>query len=251
MKPQLAIAVLLGVLFCPFAASAQDENPVIFGTYFYCDQSRESTADVLVENVLGAIFDRHVEAGNLTAWGWLGHHSGGKWRRVHYMVAASQDGLLDTRDQVIEEFGEYSSASQELNAICPSHDDYIWTFEAGSEPGDELAQERPAAGYSTYFTCDISREARADTLIMEAIGPILDRHVGEGELNSWGWFSHTSGGKWRRLVVYDGADHKSVLNAVQAAITDVGAEQQAAGTEFSEICNSHTDYMWNILVARP
>jgi hypothetical protein len=244
--------VLVGVLFVPLAASAQDEAPIVHGAYYYCDQSREATADMIVENVLAEIFDRHVEAGNLTAWGWLGHHSGGKWRRVQYMVAANQDALLDTRDQIIEELlGEYSSATQGLIAACPSHDDYIWTFQAGSQPGDDLAQERPSAGYSTYFTCDISREARADTLVMEAIGPILDRHVGEGELNSWGWFSHTSGGKYRRLAVYDGADHKSVLNAVQAAIADVGAEQQAASTEFSEICNSHTDYMWNILVARP
>ncbi len=254
MKTQLAIAVGLGVLLCPYAASAQDEepSPVVIGTYFYCDQSREAAADVLVEEVFGPLFDGHVEAGHLTAWGWLGHHVGGQWRRVLYLVASSVDGLLDTRDLIIEEFAaDQADAFNELTAICPSHDDYIWTSVASSQAPSEAAVARPPAGFSTYYQCDISREARADTLIMEAIGPILDRHVGEGGFNSWGWYSHLVGGEWRRLAVFDGADHKTVFNTLGTVRTEVAAEQPDAATEFGEICNAHQDYMWNILISHP
>jgi hypothetical protein len=253
MKPQLAVALVLSVPLWPHVASAQeDASPAIQATYYYCDQSRAAAADTIVEEVLGPVFDKHVAAGHLTAWGWLGHHLGGPWRRVAYTVAPSVEVLLDTRDQVIEEIFEAQGAAiRELTAICPRHDDYIWEFVAGSQPPAELALARPTAGYSTYYECDISREARADTLMMQAVGPILDRHVGEGGFNSWGWYSHRVGGKVRRLAVFDGADHKTLMNTIGAVFAEVGEEQSAAGTEFGEICNAHEDYMWNILIARP
>lgn len=253
MKPLFAIVAALAVLLGPYTASAQQEPPpMAMASYYRCDQSREAAADTIMRDVLGAIFDRHVSAGHLSAWGWLGHQSGGEWRRANYFVAPNLDVLLDTRDQIIEEVeNEHADDAQRLFAICPSHDDYIWTTVATSQEPGELAQARPEAGYSTYFQCDISREARADTLLMEAIAPILNRHVGDGELNSWSWLSHRSGGKWRRLAVYDGANHKTLLNTLDKVIAEIGSEQAAAGTEFSQICNAHQDYMWNIVIARP
>ena len=251
MKPQHIIAAALGVMLCPYAAAGQDES-VAFATYYHCDQSREEAADVIVENVLGPIFDEHVSAGQLTAWGWLGHQAGGDWRRLGYFVAADTDVLLDTRDQIIDALvNEHAAAMRELTAICPSHDDYIWSSVASSEPLSELAEDRPGAALSTYHVCDISRQTRADTLLTEVLAPIFDRHVGEGEFTSWSWLSHIIGGKYRRLLALDGADHKTILNTLGTVIGEIQEEHPDEAREFSEICNSHQDYMWNILISKP
>jgi len=34
----------------------------------------------------------------VSAWGWLAHHTGGKWRRGLYRTAPTIDGLLDSGD---------------------------------------------------------------------------------------------------------------------------------------------------------
>ncbi len=94
-------------------------------------------------------------------------------------------------------------------------------------------------------------EARADSLVMEKFTPIFNRHVSEGNINSWAWHAHQVGGKLRRLFVLDGADHKSLLDAREALIQDVGATAPEAGAEFSRICGVHYDYMWDIQIARP
>ncbi len=253
MKPQHIIAAALGMMLCPYAAAGQEEAPpVAFATYYYCDQSREEAADVIFEEVLGPIFDEHVSAGHLSAWGWMGHQAGGKWRRLGYIVAADTDVLLDTRDQIIDELlTEHGDAAQELTAVCPSHDDYIWSSVAGSQPVGELAEDRPDADLSTYYVCDVTRQARADTLVTEVFAPIFDRHVGEGEFTSWLWLSHIVGGKYRRLLGFDGADHKTILNTLGTVIGEMQEEHPDEAREFGEICNSHQDYMWNILISKP
>lgn len=252
MKQHIAIAVALGALLNAYPASAQDSQPVSFAIYYHCDQSREARTDTIVQQVLAPIFDRHVSAGHVMAWGWLAHHAGGHWRRLAYYVASDRDVLLDTRDQIIEEVGrDHAAALQELTAICPTHDDYIWTSVASSQPASEVGQARPPAGFSTYYECDISREARADTLVTEVFAPIFNRHVSEGQLDSWSWLSHIVGGKWRRLGVFNASEHNTILNVRDQIIEEIGNKHPAAGREFGEICTAHQDYMWDIRIARP
>ncbi len=117
---------------------------------------------------------------------------------------------------------------------------------AGSQPAGEVAQDRPAAGLSTYWECDITREARVDSLVTEAIAPVLQKQVSSGALNSWAWFAHVIGGKYRRLTVLDGADAKSLLAAQEDLVQKMRSQNAAAFREFGEICGSHQDYLWNI-----
>ena len=124
--------------------------------------------------------DGFVEDGTITAWGWLSHHTGGRWMRVFYHQAKTMDGLMDAYDKLGE--GQDEEEAEEFGQICNAHDDYIWQVMNGSQGG-----ERGEAGFSVYHTCDISREARADEIVDEHFAPILNAMVEEGKLTSWGW----------------------------------------------------------------
>lgn len=252
MKRLLALAVAAGALIVPETSLAQDANPYAFGIYYKCDQNREAFADVIQENTMGPILDSHVEAGRLLAWGWLSHRIGGEWRRAEYMIAPDRATLLTVRNAVIETLqagGEAQQASRELTDICPDHDDYIWRVVAASDPA--FGQARPSAGMSTYYECKIAEEGRADEIVTEVLAPILNRHVGDGAFNSWGWLAHDVGGKYRRLLTFDAQDGPTLYAHRDALLADVQSEAAEAAAEFNEICDSHEDYQWDITISRP
>jgi len=134
---------------------------------------------------------------------------------------------------------------EEFNNICSSHDDYIWLQEVGSEALQSSAQERPAVGMTSYMVCD-SREGEADEIMQTAFSPILNRHVQTGDINSWSWLRHGVGGWYRRALVLDAADYKSMLDYWEKLWADLEAEQPELLREFSSICDSHTDYIWDL-----
>jgi hypothetical protein len=153
------------------------------------------------------ILDGLVEDGTILAWGWLKHHTGGDWRR-----------------------------------ICPRHDDYLWQAEGGTS-----GKERGKIGFSVYHFCDINREDRADEIVAEHVAPILDKMVEDGKLTTWGWQSHVIGGRARRLQTMTATDMGALLSARQEAIATIYEEDNEAGTEFSDICGPHVDYIWDIV----
>ena len=46
-------------------------------------------------------------------------------------------------------------------------------------------------------------------------------------------------------------DHKSLLKARSELIEAMYAEGNTAGEEFTTICGSHADYMWDIQIETP
>lgn len=253
MRHELASLVVIGALLSPLAAPAQEApRPVAYATYYECDQSREARADTVLRQRIAPILDRQVEAGSISAWGWLAHHTGGQWRRVLYFIAADLDRLLDAQRAIVQGVQQAQpGAFRELTAVCPAHDDYIWTSVASSTPAAELATQRPAASLSVYIACDASREARADSIVTQAFAPILNRHVEAGHLSSWSWLSHSIGGEWRRVAIYFGPDHKTILRARTLILTEVAEEQPEAFRDLNEICGSHQDYLWDTQISRP
>ncbi|MGH7629001.1 MAG: hypothetical protein ACREOF_06355 [Gemmatimonadales bacterium] len=226
--------------------------PFVYATYFQCDPSREARADALMREAIGPLLDQRVADKKLTAWGWLAHSLGGQWRRVSYSVAPTRDALLDAQSGVGAEMrSRQAKAWAEFNSICSSHEDYIWQAVASSQGGEQLARSRPAAGYSIYYECTMARQTRADTLTTQAFAPIFARHVKQGGLSSWAWYEHATGGKYRRLLVFDGASHKAVLASSDSIVAAIAKERPAEGNEFNEICPSHQDYLWDIQTARP
>lgn len=250
--PAKRLCLLFGfvsILAAPTYALAQEETPLVYATYYKCDPTREDRADAIMNEAYGPVFDNAVAAESITGWGWIAHHTGGPWRRANYFGASNRDALFDALEEIQAGIGD---ASDELAAICSWHEDYIWEpVAAAPEGAGEVVTDRTSATHGSYFMCDMSRQARADALFNEALAPIFNRHVGDGELNSWSLWGHHTGGKWRRLLILGGADHKTVQAARQAIINDLESEQAEAMQEFFSICGTHQDYLWDIQIARP
>ena len=245
----LALGLLIAALVLPHPALAQDaDQPVSVGTYWRCDQSMEARADEIIQEVWVPVMEKHMSAGHLEGYGYLAHWVGGEWRRLSYLTASDLNSLLDIRDVIIEELiADNSEALDELTAICPSHDDYIWINAGGGEATEPAAEI--GASFGTYYICDFARESRADTLVLETFAPIMNRHLSADELSSWSWLQHWVGGKYRRLWSVRAADHKTAVAGRDAIEEEMFAQFPAEAEEFSQICNSHTDYMWNIQVS--
>lgn len=242
--------VILGLAAVASTAVAQeDEAPSSFtyATYFYCDVTGQDRVDEIVKTVNAPVYDQMVKEGAITGWGWLAHHTGGKWRRIQYYQAPSVAGLLDAQEEMNKRFSALDDdGDMEFGKICKAHEDYIWEVEAGSS-----GETRGKAGFSVYYKCNESKEERADEIFAKDFGPILDKYVADGRLTSWGWSSHWVGGAFRRLQTMTAANHKDLLKARGELIDEMYAEENKAGLEFNEICGSHADYMWNIELETP
>jgi hypothetical protein len=248
--------LIAAFLLClPAVAGAQEEEKqtsFVYATYFECDVSKQWRVDEIVETSYAPAFDAAVEAGAISSWGWAAHHTGGKWRRILYYSAPSIDVLLDAPGATYPKIGEANpNAVRELEKICGSHDDYIWQMGTSSRGAGAVPQERGKVGFSVYFYCDMSKEERADEIVEEVFAPIYNRHVAEGNLTSWGWLKHDVGGRWRRLGTMTATDAKALMAARGSILGEIGDKHEAASNEFSEICGSHQDYIWNLLHETP
>jgi len=225
-------------------AIAQDEEETyIDATYYYCDGSQLERLDELIESAAKPVYEAAIKAGDITGWGWLAHHTGGKWSRVLYHSAGSVVAAIAAQDKIIDRIqADNPAAVDEFGKACRSHDDYIWRGITGNG-GTVLGAERGKVGLSAYYVCD-SREAAADEIVETVFAPVYDAQVGDGKLSSWGWSEHIIGGKYRRLGTMTAADWPSLF-AARAAIIDAGGDSELA-SQFGEICHSHADYMWNI-----
>lgn len=93
----------------------------------------------------------------------------------------------------------------------------------------------------------MAREERADEIVKKVFAPVLDKAVADGKLTSWGWSSHVVGGKYRRLSTMTAKDFPGLLKAREEIIEAVyGDGDNAEANEYSQICGSHSDYLWEI-----
>ena len=250
MRKRIAGVLFVGTLLFAPNLWAQDPSSIAFGLYYRCDQSQESRADEIVQQVFAPIYDKQLAAGHISAYGWAAHVMGGPWRRLSYIIGTDMGDMMDARAAIIEDLQtNHASAARELASICPSHDDYIWTTVAASQPA-QLGQDRPEAGLTTYYACNSARETRADEIVQQVIGPEIQKHVDLGHLSSWSWIEHTIGGRWRRAMVIDAADHKTILTMRGAIISALQQNSADEMEEFSQICGPHTDYLWDLMIAK-
>ncbi len=248
MKKALTTGLLVLALTAPLAVVAQEEEKpadmYIYSTYFYCDTTRQEEADELVKNNSKPIYDAAVADGTIAGWGWLAHHTGGKWRRIMYHTAPSIEQLLAAQDVIQERMEKAGVADDGFGQICGAHDDYIWKAEAGNA----AATERGTAGLSVYEICDINKEDRALEIVKTVFAPVLDKAVADGKLKSWGFNSHVLGGKFRALQTMTASDFPSLMKAREEILDAIYQEgKNEAATEYSSICTSHDDYLWEIL----
>lgn len=237
-------ALLLAAALPTSLAAQDDEETYTYATYYYCSTATQDKADELVMKNSAPHFDAAVKDGTISAWGWIGHHTGGQWRRIQYHQANSLAALLAAQETVNARIDEALDGKDDgFSEICSSHDDYIWKVEAGSG-----STTRGKAGLSTYHVCDLNREGRADEIVEKLFAPVLNKAVADGKLTSWGWSSHVVGGKYRRLATMTANDHAGLLKAWGEVLDGIfGDGDNAEANEFSDICNSHSDYLWNIM----
>lgn len=229
-----------------FAADEPAKDNYLYVTYHYCDASRQEEADAIVARVDQPINEAAVKDGTITAWGWLAHHTGGQWRRAEYFAAPSIDALLAAQEKIGDAAeAKDKKAGQAFGSICRQHDDYIWRAVAGNDTGTR----RGKAGFSTYYECDSSRESQADALVKRVFAPVFDKLVADGVLVSWAWWEHIVGGKYRRLATLTAADFPTVMKARGMAMQAM--QDDPLADMLSDICGSHTDYMWEIRATAP
>ena len=240
---RLGLAIASGLLLYPTVAVAQD-TPTLFTMYYRCSQLQEGQADEAVQESLGPLIQQQVDAGTLSGWGWLSHRQGGAWRKALYMAGTDRSAMMDARGEIFSEFLG-TDAAADLNGSCPGHDDYIWTGVSNS-PGGADATPAPAV-VSSYHVCSRAREGRADEIFEDLLAPLYKKHTDLGHLSTWGWWSHRSGGRFRRLETMSGADANTLMDMTEAIYGEAGETDPLALQEFLEICDSHVDYMW----ARP
>ena len=246
MKKKQAIGVGFVLGLFAVGAYAQDDAPsrYTYATYFHCNASKEDAADTVMERD-APIIDKLVDDGTILAWGWISHNTGGDWRRVRYHQSDSIEGAMTALGAInaaVEEVhGEDDPAGQAFAEACPRHDDYLWQVDAGN-----VGVERGTVGFSVYHFCDINREERADEIVKESIAPIFDKMVEDGKLTTWGWQSHVIGGRIRRLQTMTATDIGALLSARQESIQLIYEDNEEAGTEFSQICGNHLDYVWDL-----
>ncbi len=236
--------MLQGCLLLAIAGTAQAQDKpaesYIYGTYFVCDVTQQERADAIFKELDQPLFDAAVADGSINGYGLYAHQTGGKWRRLTYTVAPSVQALLDAQKKLGDQAdAKNKKLATEFGKICNSHEDYIWRRIAGNAgtttPGNAV--------FSTYFVCD-SREVQADAIVTQVFTPIYDKMVAAGKLKSWGYLEHIVGGQFRRVATMGAADMKSLMAAradVVQALTD-----NPLGDTFTDICESHADYMWDV-----
>ena len=245
MRKYIKGAVLLQsclLLAITGAAQAADEpaESYVYGTYFVCDVSLQERADEIYMARDQPIYAAAVADGSITGYGLYAHQTGGKWRRVMFSAAPSMQAVMDAQKKIGDQAdAKNEKLGDEFSKICNLHDDYIWRSVAGNA-GTAAAG---SAAFSTYYVCD-SREEQADAIVTQVFAPVYDKMVADGKLTSWGYLEHIVGGRFRRLATMTAPDMNSLMAAradINEALTD-----NALSDTFTEICDSHDDYMWEV-----
>ena len=208
---------------------------------------------MIFDAVQAPIYDAAVEDGTISAWGWLAHHTGARWRRALYFVAPTTRALLAAQETIGDRVSESNSqAAARFSRICGAHEDYIWQSVTGSGGEGSIAVATSGeAGVSQYMVCKMSEQERADEIVEAAFAPTYNALVEAGKLSGWGWLEHSIGGEYRRLFTMRGADHNAVLDAWGEALDQMDEGHEAEIKEFNEICYTHQDYMWDIVHRSP
>ena len=252
MRVFLSLAAMVPLMLATGSAMGQDEEAeaesYVYASYFICDVTRQDRADELIKTNSAPVYDAAVKDGTITGWGWLAHHTGGKWRRVQYHSASSMEALFAAQADIQAAMEKAGVDNDEFGSICGMHDDYVWKGVAGSG-GNLLATSRGKVGLSDYHICKMSKEGDAVELVKNVFAPVYNDHLGEGKLSSWGWSEHIIGGKYRRLATMTAEDVPTLLK-MRASIFAALQDNDDAD-KFTEICGSHSDYIWEIQVENP
>lgn len=256
MSRSLRTAILSAALLAlawPGVAAAQeeDESAYVYASYYECGPGMGAAVATLRDD-WGPILQAPMQSGAIAAWGVMTHNTGNPWSVVAYEVGNDLPALMSALEAGIAEyFEQHPEEGAAFGEACPRHEDYVWVTDTGSEAGAGIAMGRPEAGLSVYWVCDEATESVADLIVQNLWAPILDRMVEEGSIRSWGWLEHYLGGKYRRLLVTDGTSHADLIAARDRLEQESAEEDPYLATAFSNVCNGHTDVLYDIVAGAP
>jgi len=112
--------------------------------------------------------------------------------------------------------------------------------------GAASAQDKPADVfiYTTYHSCDFSKQDRADELFAQGQKPGYEAAIKDGSISTYGWLKHQTGGKWRRADYFSAGSVQGLLDAQKKMGDQEDAKAKKLFAEFGSICSSHDDYIW-------
>jgi len=113
---------------------------------------------------------------------------------------------------------------------------------AGTAQAADDAQETFV--YGTYSVCDLTQQERADEIFEKLDKPFYDAAVADGTINSYSYYAHHTGGKWRRGMFYVAGSIDALLDAQEKIGGQIDAKNEKMSMEASKICNKHEDYIW-------
>lgn len=115
----------LAVVFAPLALSAQAPRPtlapgntVLLAAY-NCHGDQLARADTLMKDVAGAVLDKHVAAGRIISWGYMGVYIGSQANRHIYVWAKDPVSLVQAREAYLPEI-QANARFAEFVKICGS-----------------------------------------------------------------------------------------------------------------------------------
>lgn len=102
--------------------------------------------------------------------------------------------------------------------------------------------------YATYFECYAGKEDMADKA-MERNAEVFDQMVDDGDILGWGWLSHHTGGKIRRIRWHQADSLVGVMEAVGTmaeAVAEKFGEDDEMDAGFAKACPKHDDYVYQV-----
>ena len=93
MRTSPLIALASAMLVLAPGARAQDTPNIVFGAYYRCNQAQEARTDTLYQQVMAPAWQKQVNAGRISAYGWARHWAGTtspySYRRTRRAVAGT------------------------------------------------------------------------------------------------------------------------------------------------------------------
>jgi len=237
----------LALIGAPYIQAQDSPSTTAMSTYYRCVQGDATRADAIFREHTLPFLKAEQAAGRITGFGWAKHWSGGDWRRLFYVAGNDSDKLLDSYLALIKmtQSPEHAKAMDEFDRICSSHDDYTWRAKASSQTSADIGRVRSPFAMATYYVCN-AQEAEADYIVKTFIAPVLNQRVKDRKIDAWTWDEHLMGGKYRRLLVVDGASVKALMQNWNTLQGDLQKANPDLSRRFTEICDSHSDYIWEI-----
>ena len=95
--------------------------------YFSCKITDEARADEIMKEDFAPVYDKLVDEGKLTSWGWQSHVVGGWFRRLQTLTATDYETLMAARAEALSTtYDEDNDVGAEFAGICGGHQDYLW-----------------------------------------------------------------------------------------------------------------------------